>query len=160
MKLTRFEQIDLMRRSCAINGTTQTELAKLLKSTNKADESKVDAVCKVFAQLKSTQMLKKLEARLDKGSNSLIKTLATKLTPYEEYIAQTKKPESARSSAWIKRIFSKKTATQAEAIALLSHSCMSVMKPIDPFTAEVSHATSDAMTVNSANAFCKRFNLK
>lgn len=159
MKLTTNEAVSLMKRSCAIHGITVAELAKLLQSTNKADSAKADAIAKTNAQLKSMQIVKKTEMRSDKESRSLLKALSSKLSPYEEYIAQTKKPESTKNESWIKAVFKRGRVTQVEAIALLSYSCISVMKPLDPFQAERAHLCSDPKLVNGANAFCKRFNL-
>lgn len=159
MKLTNVEQVDLMKRSCAINGCSLSKLGVLMQSSNKADESKVAAVAKTMEQLKSMQIAKKIEMRSDKGSKSALKELSSRLTPYQAFIAQTKKPESAKDYAWIQRVFERGSADQAEQIAMMSQSCISSMKAIDPFTAEASHAASVSGTGASASAFCKRFGI-
>jgi len=159
MKLTTNEAVSLMKRSCAIHGITIAELARLLQSTNKADSVKADAIAKTNAQLKSMQIVKKTEMRSDKESKSLLRALSSKLTPYEEYIAQTKKPEYAKNESWIKAVFKRGKVTQTEAIALLSNSCISVMKALEPFEVERAYLGSDPKLVEGAGAFCKRFNL-
>lgn len=159
MKLTNIESVSLMKRSCAINGITLSTLKRLIESKSNSDSNKVDAVAKTLSQLKSMQIAKKTELRSDKESRNLVKALACKLTPYEEYIAQTKHPEFLKNSDWVKRIFQRGRATQAEAIALLSHSCISSMKELDPYQVEAVQLCSDEHTSRSAGSFCKRFNL-
>ena len=107
MKLTHLEEVNLMRRSCAIHGITISELKRLLESMNRADSAKADAVAKTNAQLKSMQMLKKTEIRSDKESRTLVKALSSKLTPYEEFVAQSKSPEEVKRYGWVKSIFTK-----------------------------------------------------
>lgn len=162
MKLTTNEAISLMKRSLAIHGCSQTEVKGLMQSADKGDafaSNKADAIAKTFAQLKSMQIVKKTEMRSDKESKSLLKALSSKLSPYEEFIAQSKKPEYAKNESWIKAVFKRGKVTQAEAIALLSNSCISVMKPLDPFEVERAHLGSDPKLVKGASVFCKRFNL-
>jgi len=162
MKLTTNEAVSLMKRSFAIHGCSQTEAKNLMQSADKGDafaSTKADAIAKTFAQLKSMQVVKKTEMRSDKESKSLLKALSSKLTPYEEFIAQSKKPEATKNESWIKAVFKRGKVTQAEAIALLSNSCISVMKPLDPFVVERAHLGSDPKLVKGASAFCKRFNL-
>ena len=159
MKLTNSEAVTLLKRSCAIHGISLPALKRLMESKSKVDSDKADAVAKTLSQLKSMQIAKKTELRSDKESRGLVKALASKLTPYEEYIAQTKQPESIKNSGWVKRIFQRGKATQAEAIALLSHSCISSMQALDPYQVERVHLCSDDYTTRSAGLFCKRFNL-
>ena len=155
MKLTHLEEVSLMRRSCAIHGITK----RLLESKNRADSAKADAVAKTNAQLKSMQMLKKTEIRSDKESRNLIKALSSKLTPYEEFVAQTKSPEEVKKYGWVKSIFDKGKATQAESIALLSQSCISSMQKLDPYQVERVHLHCDEGIKKVALNFSKRFNL-
>lgn len=159
MKLTNIESVTLMQRSCAIHGITLPALKRLLESKSKSDSDKADAVAKTLSQLKSMQIAKKTELRSDKESRGLVKALASKLTPYEEYIAQTKHPESMKACDWVKRIFQRGKVSQAEAIALLSNSCISSMKELDPYQVERVQLCSDEYTSRSAGLFCKRFNL-
>lgn len=162
MKLTTNEEVILMKRSIAIHGCSQTEAKNLMQSADKGDafaSTKADAIAKTFAQLKSMQKAKKTEMRSDRESSSLLRVLSSKLSPYEEYIAQTKKPEFAKNESWIKAIFKRGKVTQIESIALLSNSCISVMKPLDPFDVERVHLGSDPQLIKGAGAFCKRFNL-
>ena len=162
MKLTTNEAVSLMKRSLAIHGCSQTEAKGLMQSAEKGDSyasAKADAIAKTFAQLKSMQMVKKTEMRSDKESKSLARALSSKLSPYEEFIAQTKNPQSTKNESWIKAVFKRGKVTQVEAIALLSYSCISVMKPLDPFNVERAQLGSDPKLVKGAGAFCKRFNL-
>ena len=159
MKLTHLEEVNLMRRSCAIHGITISELKRLLESKNRADSAKADAVAKTNAQLKSMQMVKKTEIRSDKESRTLIKALSSKLTPYEEFVAQTKSPEEVKKYGWVKSIFTKGKATQAESIALLSQSCISSMQKLDPYQVQRVYLHCDEGIKRVALNFSKRFNL-
>jgi ribosomal protein L9 len=159
MKLTHLEEVSLMRRSCAIHGITVAELKRLLESKSKADSAKADAVAKTNAQLKSMQMLKKTEIRSDKQSRTIVKALSSKLNPYEEFVAQTKSPEEVKKYGWVKSIFDKGKATQAESIALLSQSCISSMQKLDPYQVERVHLHCDEGIKKVALNFSKRFNL-
>lgn len=162
MKLTTNEAISLMKRSLAIHGCSQAEANNLMQAADKGNafaSIKTDAIAKTFAQLKSMQMIKKTEMCSGKESKSLLRVLSSKLSPYEEYIAQTKKPEYAKNESWIKAIFKRGKVTQVESIALLSNSCISVMKPLDPFDVERANLGSDPRLIKGAGVFCKRFNL-
>jgi ribosomal protein L9 len=159
MKLTHLEEVTLIKRSCAIHGITITELKRLLESKSKSDSDKADAVAKTNAQLKSMQMLKKTEIRSDKESRTLVKALSSKLTPYEEFVAQSKSPEEVKKYGWVKSIFTKGKATQAESIALLSQSCISSMEKLDPYQVQRVHLHCDEGIKKVALNFSKRFNL-
>lgn len=159
MKLTNVEEIALMKRSCAIHGLTPTKIKQLLESKSKYDSDKVDAVARTLSQLKSMQMMKKTELRSDKESKGLVKALSSKLTPLDEFVAQSKNPEEVKKYRWVQAVFSRGKATQAETIALLSQSSISSMKALDPFQVEKLHLCSDDYTARSASLFCKRFNL-
>jgi|GEM_PF-6195595 len=159
MKLTYYEDVNLMKRSCSIHGCTTAELKRLLNSVKVGESAKADAIAKTYVQLKSMQMAKKTEVRSDRESRGLLKALSSKLTPYEEFIAQSKNPKEMKESLWVKRIFNRGKATQVEAIALLSNSSLSCMKALDPFLVERHYLSSDSITTRSAGAFCKRFKL-
>lgn len=156
MKLTTVEQVNLMERSLAINGTSQAKLKTLLESKNKADMAKADAIAKTFNQLKQMQLAKKEEIRSCKESRGLAKALSSKLSPYDQFLAQCKKPETAKDYSWLKTVFKRGTADQAEMIAMLSESSISSMKPIDPFKAMECSAFG---TAGAASAFAKRFGI-
>lgn len=156
MNLNNLEQINLMRRSCEINGTSQAKLKTLLESKNKADMAKVEAIAKTFSQLKQFQISKKIEIRSCKESRGLAKALSSKLSPYDQFLAQCKKPETAKDYSWLKTVFKRGTADQAEMIAMLSQSSISSMKPIDPFKAM---ECSVFGTAGAASSFCKRFGI-
>lgn len=143
------QEISLMRRSCAIHGCTLPELKALLESPG----DKADAIAQTYANLKSMVFAKNAES-----SKGRLKPLIVKLSPYEEFIAASKNPDSMRNTPWVKKIFQRGKATQAECVALLSNSSASFMRPFDPYQVEKSHLTSDSLT-RSAERFCKRFNL-
>jgi len=159
MNLNFSERSDLLNKACAINGLTPSAVARLLKSANKADQSKVDAVAKTLESLKSMQIAKKIEQRDDKSTKSVLKAISSKLTPYEAWIAQSKNPDMMKSSSWVKRIFEKKTADSYEKVALLSNSCISIVKEMDPYQANRSQAICEPDLMRSAAIFCKRFGL-
>jgi hypothetical protein len=159
MKLTMFEEVTLMKRACNIHGCGVTELKAILNSKMRSDSSKADAIAKTFAKLKAMQITKKTEVRSDKESKSLAKVLAQKLTPLEEYVAQSKNPEEIQKSSWVRTIFNKGAVTHAEAIALLSNSAISSMKAVDPFAVQKAQLHCDEAIKRIALVFCKRFNL-
>jgi len=157
--LTRSEEVDLLKSSCAINGCTLSEAGKLLKSPSKADQSKLDAIAKTLSQLSAMKMAKKMDLRSDKESKTVLKSLSGRLTPFETYIAQTKNPDMMNNSAWVKKVFQKGAADSYEKVALLSNSCISFARAMDPFDVKRSHAICEPSLVRSAAIFCKRFGL-
>jgi len=159
MKLTKYEEVTLMKQAINIHGITFVELKKLLNSKNKSESNKADAIAQTFSRLKSMQVGKKTEARSDKQSKTLAKALSTKLSPVEEFIAQSKRPDQVKKSSWVKSVFEYGKVSDTQAIALLSQSCMSSMQELDPYQVERVRLHNDEVTKRVALGFCKRFGL-